>query len=229
LASREVLISILHGTRASGTVKVTQLIELARTPRDNIHADLEELVTIDLISFVGDNVSCSSEQRIALAVKALEKGADPERVCRKLDWREFEEIATIALNLNGYNTTKHFVFKHSEMKREIDLVGVRATLALCIDCKHWMYGWQISKIRVAARRQIERTEALAAEASNNADRLGLCHATRYVFQPLLVTLADIPTRTVENVPIVPILRTRAFLSELADLSVPPFLRFIGQT
>ena len=227
MVSRNVLLSILQCTCLDGTATVNQLAELSRTPKSIIETDLERLVTSNLLSVIGDKVSVENEQRIALAIEAFKGGADPERVCRKLNWKEFEEVAMIALDSNGYSTSKHFVFKHGKMRREIDLVGVKGKLVLCVDCKHWMYGWHRSRMTTAVRQQVERTKALAAEASNVTKRLNLPHLTRFTFLPLLVTLADVASRTIQNVPVVPILRMGTFLDGLSDLISPPFLSFIG--
>jgi Holliday junction resolvase-like predicted endonuclease len=210
-----------------GTTTVNQLAELSRTPKSIIETDLEYLVTSNLLSVIGDKVNIGNEQRIALAIEALKGGSDPERVCRKLNWKEFEEVAMIALDSNGYITSKHFVFKHGKVRREIDLVCVKGKLVLCIDCKHWMHGWHRSRMTSAVREQVERTKALAAEASSVTKRLNLPHLTEFTFLPILVTLADVASRTIQNVPVVPILRMRTFLDGLSSLVSPPFLSFIG--
>jgi Holliday junction resolvase-like predicted endonuclease len=176
---------------------------------------------------IGGDVVARKEQRIELAIKALRDGADKERVCRKLDWKEFEELTMAALDSNGYTPTKHLIFNHRKKRREIDVVGVKGKLVLCIDCKHWMYGWYRSRMTTAVRQQIDRAKALAAEVSKLEKRLNLANYTRFRFLPLLVTLADVASRTIQDVPIVPILRIGTFLDGLSDLVSPPFLSFIG--
>jgi len=162
---------------------------------------------------------------MALAAEALRQGADPERVCRKLNWQEFEDITVIALNSNDYRTTKHFVFRRDKVRHEIDVVGVKGKLALCVDCKHWMYGWQRGRIINAVKNQVERTKALSGEAPKYREKLKLGAENQLLLIPLLVTLADVSSRTVHGVPVVPILRMKAFLSELSDMTCPPVLSF----
>jgi hypothetical protein len=162
---------------------------------------------------------------MALAAEALRQGADPESVCRKLNWQEFEDITVIALNSNDYRTRKHFVFRSDKLRHEIDVIGVKGKLALCVDCKHWMYGWQRGRIINAVKNQVERTKALAAEAPKYQEKLMLGQENQLLLIPLLVTLADVSSRTVHGVPVVPILRMKAFLSELSDMTCPPVLSF----
>ncbi len=221
------MLSILRHTHADKTITVDRLAELSRTPQSILHIYLEDLARVNFLSLPKGEVSTTDEQRIALAIRALQEGSDPERVCRELDWQEFEDISMIALDSNGYRTTKHFIFKHGSKRWEIDLVGVGERLVLCIDCKHWMYGWHRSRIASAARQQIERTRALAAQTSNVMEKLKLPERAHFTFLPVLVTLADVASRTTQNIPIVPILRIRTFLSELSNLVSPPFQTFIG--
>jgi len=224
---REVSLSILLSTCNGREAEISRLTELSIVSSSVIEAVIEELTARNLLSSTCGKVSASKEQRIAIAMEVLKHGGDPERVCRGLDWREFEEVAMVALDSNGYNTTKSFIFKHRKKRMEIDLVGVKEKLVLCVDCKHWMHGWQRSRMRLAVEQQVKRTEALASETSNVIKRLDLPNLDHFVFLPVLVTLADVALRTIDNVPVVPILRMGAFLDGLSGLVPLPFVNFVG--
>jgi len=223
LVSRQVLLSILRGTRGGATVTSDNIAEVSRTARSLVFADLANLSSSGLLSFVDDKVNADSGQRMSLAAEALRQGADPESVCRKLNWQEFEDMTVIALNSNDYRTRKHFVFRRDEVRHEIDVVGVKGKLALCVDCKHWMYGWQRGRIINAVKNQVERAKALAAEIPKYQEKLMLGSENQLLLIPLLVTLADVSSRMVHGVPVVPILRMRTFLSELSDMTCPPVM------
>jgi hypothetical protein len=149
-----------------------------------------------------------------LAIEALKIHADIGRVCRELDWREFEELTSRALEANHFSVTKHLAFRHNGHRYEIDLVGAKEPLLLCADCKHWSWGLGSSRIQNAARRQFERMRYLADEMPGLADRLGINAWRRAVILPTVITLSDTTRGLHEGIPIVPILRLRSFLKEL---------------
>ena len=88
-----------------------------------------------------------------------------------------------------------------------------------------MYGWQRGRIINAVKNQVERAKALAAEIPKYQEKLMLGSENQLLLIPLLVTLADVSSRMVHGVPVVPILRMRAFLGELSDMTCPPVMSF----
>jgi Holliday junction resolvase-like predicted endonuclease len=224
---RKILLSVLRSTSDGRHAEIEGLARISRVSISVMKNIIEELNVRNLLFLTYDRVSASKEQRVAIAMEVLKHGGDPERVCRELDWREFEEVAKVALDSNGYSATKSFIFKHGRKRMEIDLVGVKEKLVLCIDCKHWMHGWHRSMMRVAVEKQVKRTEALAAETSRMIKRLNLPNREQFIFLPVLVTLTDVALRTMRDVPVVPILRVGAFLDGLSGMVELPFLNFIG--
>ena len=47
------------------------------------------------LSVSNHKVTTSPEQRVNLAVMALQRGADVEHVCKFLDWKEFEDLSRL--------------------------------------------------------------------------------------------------------------------------------------
>ena len=114
----------------------------------------------------GDRVEVDSESRLKIAVKAASLGADIQNISDMLCWQEFEEIAAIALKINGYTVKKNVRFKHGGRRYEIDVVGCRKPLVVCIDCKRWQHAIAASALRKIVEEQSQRTDALADTLPN---------------------------------------------------------------
>ena len=168
----------------------------------------------DLMSLDDEEVVIMPEQRMRIAMLAVAQGSDPEAVSRRLRWQEFEFLADRVLTQNGYDTRTHFVFKHEGHRFEIDVLGAKEPLLLCIDCKHWQYGWAPSRITAAVRNQLLRVTSLSQSFRQLEVRLGTSHWKSVRMLPVLVTLADVSSRIVSGVPTVSALRFGTFLSEI---------------
>jgi len=214
---RGFLIGLLESTVGRARVSVSHLFESIRESTDSIQRNIEACEKRGLLRRVDNWIEVDSEQRLMLAIEALKAHADVGRVCRELDWREFEELASRALEANHFSVTKHLVFKHNGHRYEIDLVGAKDPLLMCADCKHWSLGLGPSRIHNAARRQFERMRSLADEMPRLAGRLGIRAWSRAVILPTVITLSDTIRGLHEGIPIVPILRLRSFLKELNPL------------
>ena len=214
---RDFLIGLLESTVGRTRVPVSHLFESIRESTDLIQRHIEACEKRGLLRRVDNWVEIDSEQRLMLAIEALKDHADIGSVCRQLDWREFEELTSRALEANHFSVTKHLVFKHNGRRYEIDLVGAKEPSLMCADCKHWSWGLGRSRIQNAARRQFERIRSLADEMPRLADRLGIKAWRRAVVLPTVITLSDTTRGLHEGVPIVPILRLRSFLKELNPL------------
>jgi hypothetical protein len=153
-----------------------------------------------------------------LALEAIRSGVDSERVCRALGFREFEDVGSEALRLNGYKTSTRFNFKHSGRRYEIDLVAAKDCRILCIDFKHWAHGLSKSQLSSAVKKQVERTEALKAEKQSYGREIGIRRDQKMAFVPAIVTLTDCETRLVEKVPIIPIPNSALFFVSLIFFS-----------
>lgn len=158
-------------------------------------------------------VEAGREQRLALAVRALELGADIEEICRFLDWKEFEQVAVLAFEANGYMVKKNFRFKASGRKWEIDVIGLKEPLILCADCKHWNRGLRKAATAKAVDAQIERAEAFASSIEKHVRQMPpqIVEWREILVLPIVISLVPAPFKFYRNVPIVPILQLRDFL------------------
>ncbi|MEM3755215.1 MAG: restriction endonuclease [Candidatus Bathyarchaeia archaeon] len=155
------------------------------------------------------------ENRLKMAIKAIQIGGDIEGICKKLDWQEFENFVSKILEMNGYNVTKHYRFKYKNKKYEFDILAYNNLFILCIDCKHWRHGGQKSKLLKAARMQLNRVIAFSklkgeAKLIKNGKKLRLL--------PIVLTLMDAPFKELEKIPIVPILKFNDFMYRLSPIT-----------
>jgi predicted transcriptional regulator len=216
-ASDNILFSILCRTMENEILRLDELAESLRLPRDVIEDSLRDLALQGIVYLNDETVAVRADGRMAIAIRAIESGLDPEDVSRALNWQEFETLVTEAMKANGYRTVKHLVFKRSGKRFEIDVLAIRNDLILSCDCKHWRHGWNPSRIRSAVKSQITRTQALLESAEPLESRFGLSKTKSLRALPVILALADVPNRIVEGVPVVPILRLSAFLSGLSPL------------
>ena len=133
---RKLAISLLKLTK-NGSALIEAVNIDARVPFEVSTELLEKLQDEDLIYLKSDSVEIDREGRMKLAIKAASLGAAVEQVSDLLRWQEFEEIAAYALKSNGYAVKNNARFTHEGKRWEIDVVGCKRPLVICIDCKHW--------------------------------------------------------------------------------------------
>ncbi|MCX8187521.1 MAG: restriction endonuclease [Nitrososphaeria archaeon] len=86
---------------------------------------------------LGDVVELKEEEKIDIALKALEQGVDGERISRYLNWAEFEKLVARAFEKAGYQTKWNIRLTQRGRRHQIDLLAYRGHIVLLIDCKHW--------------------------------------------------------------------------------------------
>lgn len=210
---RNLLISILKLTK-TGPVQRELVSRDARIPVQVADKMLKKLYDTGIIRYKGRLIEVPSNQRARMAVRAVELGADPERVCGVLDWDEFEEIAAKAFEANNFMVKRRFRFKWAGRRWEVDVLGCKEPLVACVDCKHWRRGWRRSAIMKAVEAQVERTQALAEALSSLHEKAGLVNWKKATLVPMILSLVPSPFKFYNNVPIVPVLQLPDFLNEL---------------
>jgi Holliday junction resolvase-like predicted endonuclease len=210
---RDLIISLLKLTR-KGPVLVENVIKDARITSDIVENLLQELQNEGMTNLQGDIVEASSDNRLRLAVKAASLGADAEHISSFLSWQEFEDITAIALERNGYTVAKNVRFKHAGRKWEIDIVGCRKPLVLCVDCKHWHRGLKPSALRKIVEAQAERARALLDVLPSAALKVECVKWKRVKFVPVILSLIQCSFKFYDSVPVVPVLQLQDFLIQL---------------
>jgi len=168
----------------------------------------------NLIYLEGDTIQADDENRIRIAIKAASLGADLQKIADYLCWQEFEAIAAEALNFNGYTVYNNVRFKHGSRRYEIDVVGCRKPLVVCIDCKRWQHALRASELRKIVEEQAKRTAALADVLPDAKLKLECTRWERAKFVPAVLSLMPGAYKFYYEVPIVPVLSLQDFISQL---------------
>ena len=210
---RDLIISILKLT-VNGSVSRERINKDAKIASDIALKLLRRLQNDDIVYLRDNIVEADDSCRLKLAVKAVALGADVERISDFLRWQEFEDIAAIALERNGYVVAKNVRFKCAGRKWEIDIVGCKKPLVICIDCKHWRHGMSPSALKKIAEAQVERTRALAESLPNISLEIECAKWDKAKLVPAVLSLIPGSFKFYDKVPIVPVLQLQDFLSQL---------------
>jgi Holliday junction resolvase-like predicted endonuclease len=216
---RYLAISVLKLT-GQGLVSAELIKKDAKLPSDVAQKLLRKLQNEGLIYLRKDIVEVDSLQRLKLAMYAMQLGADLEDVSSFLQWKEFEDMAAVAFERNGYGVNANLRFKHAGRRWEIDIVGCKKPIAICTDCKHWHHGMHPSALRRIVEEQVERTSALAESLPSLVGKVECASWDNVELVPAILSLVTGRFKFYDNVPIVPILQLQDFLSQLpayADL------------
>ncbi|HJW65669.1 MAG TPA: nuclease-related domain-containing protein [Candidatus Bathyarchaeia archaeon] len=213
IVERNLLVSILKLTK-NGSVLIEDVKKDSRLPLDSMTSLLEKFQNQDLFKINANNLEVHSENRLKIAVRAVSLGADIEAVSSFLGWQEFESIAATALKNNGYAVWQNLRFKHAARKWEIDVVGCRKPLIICLDCKDWHHGLSPSAIRRIVEAQVERARALADALPNVSTGIERAKWNQAKFVPAILALLPTRFKFCDGVPIVPVLQLQDFLNQL---------------
>ena len=207
------MISVLKLTK-SGCALLQDVKNESRLPLDTLVNNLENLRSQGVLKFEGDLIDVDSENRLKLAVKAISLGADVEVISSLLRWQEFESISATALRNNGYQVVQNLRFKHVTQRWEIDVVGCRKPLVVCVDCKDFHHSLTPSAMSRIVEAQVERVRALVDILP--AIPLGLeCVRWKMAkFLPMVLALMPSRFKFRDGVPIVPVLQLQDFLQQL---------------
>ena len=207
------LISLLKLTK-DGSVLIEDAKRDARLPSEVMENLLGKLQSQGIVYLKSNFVEVGTCGRLSLAVKAISLGGDVERVSGLLCWQEFEEIAAAVLRRNGYIVVKNLRFKHEGKRWEIDVVGCRKPLVVCIDCKHYHHGMSPSVMQKIVEAQAQRAKALADTLPNVKINLECVGWDRAKFVPAVLSLLPSRSKFYVDVPIVPVLQLQDFINQL---------------
>ncbi len=210
---RNLLISLLKLTKEGPALIENVNIE-AKLPISVTLTLLEKLQNEDLLYLRNGIVEVDSNCRLKLAVKAASLGAVVEHISDLLGWQEFEKIAAFALKSNGYNVKNNVRFKHGTKRWEIDVVGCKKPLVVCIDCKHWQHTISDSALKRIVDLQSQRTHALANSLPNISLKLDCAKWEKAKFIPAVLSLIPSSHKFYDCVPVVPVLQLQDFICQL---------------
>jgi Holliday junction resolvase-like predicted endonuclease len=209
----EVIISLLKLSKGKPILHELVKKDL-RLPSAVVVGLLQRLQNDELVYVHDEFIETNALQRLKLAVRALQLGADYERVAGFLEWKEFESIAAVAFESHDYRVRTNLRFKQGGRRWEIDIVGCRKPLVVCADCKHWRHGLYPSTLKRVAEEQVRRTFALSESLPNPAVRVDCASWSEEKFFPMILSLTPVRFKFHNGTPIVPILQLLDFLTQL---------------
>jgi Holliday junction resolvase-like predicted endonuclease len=209
----DVLIAILKLTK-EGPVLYETINEHVSFPSNGVKELLQKLQNGGLVYVRDKMLEVTMLQRLELAIRALSNGADLEKVSSLLHWKEFEAIAAIAFENNGYSVTKNLRFKHDGRRYEIDVVGCKKPLVVCVDCKRWHHSIGSATMERIANEQIARVRALVGSLPVLKIQLEIQSWKSARFVPVVLSLVVDKSKFCSGVPVVPILQVQDFLNQL---------------
>ncbi|MCD6530562.1 hypothetical protein J7L06_09840 [Candidatus Bathyarchaeota archaeon] len=209
---RKVILAILK--KSSNEITVKELYDACLIPSETVDRVLKTLQREEALYVQDQEIRVGVEQKIKLALKAVEKGADIERVCRFIDWKEFERVVTLAFTLNGYEVRRGFRFSWDGRRWEIDVLAVKRQVIVSADCKHWRRGLGRSSVARIVEKQVQRTKVFTEALEKLRGKLGLQDVSKIIAVPLIISLYPPPMKLYDSVPIIPILQLASFISDL---------------
>lgn len=210
---RDILLRLLNLTKA-GPVSQSHIAKATNLPTATVEEALGVFFQTGLFDVYGGLIEASPSQRLGMAMTALALGADFERICNSLSWREFEGVTAQAFEANGYRVIRNFNFKNLSRRWEIDVLGIKQPTVLCADCKHWKRGWRNAASASAVQAQIERTTALNEALPRYSRILGIESWTQARLVPMVLSLVQGPCKFHNGVPVVPALQIQDFINEV---------------
>jgi hypothetical protein len=217
ILERKILLSILKLTKDK-EVEIISYEELSKEsdiPLHLIDKWSKKSSIRQLIQFIENTLVIEREQRLKIAIRAIELGVDIEKACDFLTWMEFEDIAILAFQLNGFITKKHFRFSHHGRKWEIDILGIKKPIIACIDCKQWHHGLRGKTSEKVAILQVERTKVLT-ELPSLKEKINIRKWNNAYFVPIILSLLPSNQKFYKKIPIVPILQLRDFIQDMSS-------------
>jgi hypothetical protein len=210
---RDTILHLLKLTKA-GPISRSHLAKATNLPKEAVDEALGIFFQTGLFDEYDGVIEASPSQRLRMAMTALALGADFERVCNSLSWKEFEGVTAHAFEANGYRVIRNFHFRDPGRRWEIDVLGLKQPIALCADCKHWKRGWRNAASASAVQAQIERTAALNEALPTYSRILGIESWTQTRLVPMVLSLVQGPCKFHNGVPVVPVLQIQDFINEV---------------
>ena len=212
IIEKKVALSILKLTNKQ-SVDLNLISKDTKLDKRNAKAILKKFNLEGLISLDENSIEINNYSRIMLSIKAIELGADIEYATSLLCWQEFEGIAAIALERNNFSVKKNVRFTYAKKRNEIDLVGLKKPIVLCIDCKHWHREINPSSLKNIVTNQINRTKSLMDSLPTITTKLECTTWENVTFIPAILSLIPIRNKFYDLVPIIPILQFQDFLNQ----------------
>ena len=207
---REVILHILKRDFRK-PIKIEELYCEIRFPKDIADLILNRLSSNGYIQIDNSRVRFDAVKKMKMALLAIKLGSDVEKVCKLIDWRDFEGIAAEIFEVNGYSVVKNFRFSSCDRRWEIDVLAYKKPIIICVDCKHWIKTHLSYSLHIIIEKQTERIKALLNMASEIKEKLKLKGWKQITALPVVISLYPQSFKFYDGVPIVPILQLSNFI------------------
>ena len=211
-AQTKVIVATLKHTVNGPAVKQIVARE-ANVPGPVVANTLGTLYEFGLIEYNNEQIELSSNQRVKLALYAINQGTDVESICKVLEWKEFENFTAQVFEKNNFRVKRNFRFKAAQRRWEIDVVAYNEPIIVCVDCKRWRRGWGYSAVKRVADEQAKRTQVFADSLHFLQQKLDLNNWKHATVFPAILSLFPGPVKFYNKVPVVPILQIQNFVDE----------------
>jgi hypothetical protein len=161
----------------------------------------------------------SRESRLDLAMSEANRGFLHD-ASRFLEWQDFERLAERCLVELGFETFKNARVKDENRSWQLDVVGIKERLVICLDCKHWAPPMTLSRFKDPEVHQSRATELFASKIANER------HMT-ITSLPVILTLFEPPQRILGSAVLVSVQMLPSMLRELTPYT--PGLPFATAT
>ena len=210
-AHKQVVKAILVKTQ-SGEATLDEVRESVNITSEAFDQTVEAMVEDGAITLDGDAVRLSTEQRVRLAVRAVELGADFQTVSGSLGWLEFEELVAYVFEENGFAVQRRYRFQAEGRRWEMDVLASRYPYILCAECKHYTRGIGNSIARNIVETHLEKTEVFSRHLPGQAKKIGVHRWRDAVVIPITLTLSPTKMRIYRRMPSVSVLALTNFLA-----------------
>ena len=200
-----VIVETLKRTRGGASIDISEVADAARATSEMTRRALERFVDLD----DHPRIKLETPVRLKLALEAIRLG-EVQSVARGLTWQEFEEFSEDCLRAAEFDTKKGLLFGDETRRWQVDIVALKKSILLVLDCKHWESTNYSSKFHRAVEHQKQVLQPLIRHMRANGSLID----QKIWALPLIVTLFEPRVSLLDAVVIVSIGQLPDFLGHL---------------
>jgi hypothetical protein len=209
---KQLLLAILENTN-NETTTIQELKEKIRITNESIRKSLYRLNEKGLISEHNGEISLSLNQRIKIAIKAIESGVDFQKVSNYLGWLEFEEFVAHIFEENKYIVFRRYRFQAEGRRWEIDVLAIKSPHIICAECKHWSKRIGNNTARKIIESHLEKTEVFSKNIEDQSKKIGVYRWKNAIITPITLTLSPTKLKIYRRMPSVSVFALPNFIDE----------------
>jgi hypothetical protein len=158
------------------------------------------------IQITNGEIRLPRESRLEIASAEASRGF-PLEASRFLEWRDFERFAESCLEEMSFETKRDVRFKMDDRRWQIDVIGVKGELLVCVDCKHWAPPMSPSRFKNPEAHQVAATRLYAAKLAKEQN-------SRVTSLPVILTIFEAHQKLSEKTVIIDVQKLASMLRDL---------------